>query len=70
MEDRVPAKAGMGGSDDSLSKDNIDDEEQDDACSDKNLGGNSHSNIPRMTSPDDPHDHCDDTSHAEAEEHA
>ncbi|KAL9607141.1 MAG: hypothetical protein Q9167_007918 [Letrouitia subvulpina] len=68
-EEGVPAAVGMRGSDDPLGKDEVDDEEKDDACGDEDGSGDGDGSVVRITAPDDTHDTGDDAGHAEAEHH-
>ena len=75
-DDEEPAEQGMpsgtwvAGSDDPLSKDQVDDEEQQDPGGDKNIGCNGDADVARIACPDYAHDLCDYPCHAETEEHA
>ena len=51
----------MGGSDDPLREDDIDNEEQDDACSDEDLRGDSEGDVLRASSPGDAQGHSHTT---------
>lgn len=68
-EEGVPAAVRVGGSDDALGEDEVDDEEEDDACGYEDGGGDGDGHVGRITAPDDTHDAGDDTGHAEAEHH-
>ena len=63
----MPTEVRMCCSEDSLSEDEIDDEEYQYASCDKDHGRDGNLNVVREASPDDSHDHGDDSSHAEAE---
>lgn len=62
----APAKVRVVGADDSLGENQVDDEEQDDAGVGKDVGGNGDAGVARVPGPDDAHDVCQDTGHAEA----
>ena len=64
---RVPAAVGVCGAQDALGEDQVDDEEDDDACGDEDLGRDGHGNVGRMRGPGEAHRAGGDARHAEAE---
>ena len=70
MKDGMPARIWMASSHYSLSKDDVDDEQQNDAGIDEDIGGNGDAGVGYSCGPDDAHDHGDYSGHAEAEQHA
>ena len=69
-EERVPARVGVGGADDALGEDDVDDEEEDHPGGDKDLGGDGETDVGLVGGPSDAQDAAHDAGHAEAEEHA
>ena len=69
-EERVPAGVGVGGADDALGEDEVDDEEEDDAGGDQDLRGDGEADVGLVGGPGDAQDAAQDAGHAEAEEHA
>lgn len=66
----VPAQVRVGGAEDALGEDEVDDEDEDDAGGDEDLRRDGDGYVGRVAGPDDAHDLGDDAGHAEAEEHA
>ena len=68
--DWVPAGVWVLGAENTLGKEDVDDEEKDNSCSGENLGSDGDADVGRVAGPDDTHDDCRDACHAEAEHHA
>ena len=66
-EELVPAEVRVRGAEDALGKDEVDDEEQDDAGGDEDLRGNGDAYVGYVDRPDDAHYAGHDSGHAEAE---
>jgi hypothetical protein len=65
-----PCPMGMACSDDALSKDQIDDKEQDNTSSDENLCCNSNVDVGLVSTPHKSHSHCRYPYHTEAKKEA
>ena len=66
----MPARVWVPGSDDPLSENHVDDEEEHHTGSDENVGGDRDANIMRIARPDNPHNLSHHACHAETEQHS
>ena len=66
----MPAGVGVGGSDDALGEDEVDEEEQDHSGGDEDVGRDGYPDIVGVDGPYDAQNHGDQSRHAEAEHHS